>query len=947
MINTPKDISDIEVGLYKSGYGICEKLVKEQHMPIAEAVEKTVAQFSGLKMGGACLISDMECFKKFLYREVTAYTEPSIGVRDPNLEDKTWWDELKQDPKFKPEYWSRYYDYLLKKPSWSITAVEDINFSTDEIMNALANPRKGAAIERMGMVFGYVQSGKTAHYIGMINKSYDAGYRIVIVLSGIHNSLRSQTQSRIDEEVLGYETSLEYIGDMTRERNVIGVGAGPHNQVDTVVQSITTRDEKGDVNKKTEGVSMMPPFMIVTKKNASVLRRILRFFRKNHCAEIIGGKKKIPAKYPALIIDDEADQASINTKESYDDQENVLDDYNPTTINGLIRELLGIFECCSYIGYTATPFANIFIPPHIDDEKYGTDLFPRDFIYRSPRADQYVGAREFFGLGNEEDIPTMPLYREIVDGASYLGKGTKSTDSVGELPKELKLAVKYFLLSTALRNCRGQRNKPNTMLVHIVRFVGQQNKVKQKVQKYFKEEIEHYIRYGDPIIESELKSIWEEDYLPTTGKMRVQFSKYMSGCDDVSWECIWAEVKRLIVDKEISVYSVNGKSEDVLLYKNHEGKPFNVIVIGGDKLSRGLTLEGLTVSYFTRSSNTYDTLMQMGRWFGFRPGYLDACRLFTTPTLYASFSHISMATEDLAGQFDFMNSVVQTPKDFGLRVASHPTLEITSRNKMRTGQEFKRDFSCKLSQTRVFDIDGEQYDRNFEAVEDLLYAIKGCRITADQYRKKLGRKAPGDHFFYQDVSAHDVANFFESYETSKTATRANSKYMADYIRTMNADGIGGVKSWTVCLINVEDHGKAFDIADLENVGGGIYRKEGSGVDSYETTCSIHTMTSADHEYLDYDKATYDKAQELKEKYKNDPSKTKINEIIRRETRPFANGLLILYPIGDAGKLTAEQGNHKPPFGFAAVFPDRKNKGDLKSYRMNDIALEKDSDELYG
>ena len=501
MINTPKELSDIEVGLYKSGYGFCEKLVKEEHITIAAAVEKTAAKFGGLNM-----ISDMECFKKFLFSEVTAYTEPSIGVCDPNLEDKTWWDELKQDPKFKPEYWSRYYDYLLRKPSWSITAVEDINSSTDEIMNALTNPRKGVAGERMGMVFGYVQSGKTAHYIGMINKAYDAGYRIVIVLSGIHNSLRSQTQSRIDEEVLGYETSLESIGDMTRERNVIGVGVGPHNQVETVVQSITTRDEKGDVNKKTEGVSMMPPFMIVTKKNASVLRKILRFFRKNHCAEIIGGKKKIPAKYPALIIDDEADQASINTKESYDDQGNVLDDYNPTTINGLIRELLGVFECRSYIGYTATPFANIFIPPHIDDEKYGTDLFPRDFIYRSPRADQYIGAREFFGLGSNEDIPAMPLYRKIVDGATYLGRGTKSTDPVGELPKELKLAVKYFLLSTALRNCRGQRNKPNTMLIHIVRFVGQQNKVKQKVLKYFKEEIENHIRYGDPIISRNINS---------------------------------------------------------------------------------------------------------------------------------------------------------------------------------------------------------------------------------------------------------------------------------------------------------------------------------------------------------------------------------------------------------------------------------------------------------
>lgn len=942
MINTPKDLSDIEVSLYKSGYGVCEKLVKEEHMDIATAVEKTVEKFKGLN-----LISDIECFRRFLFSEVTAYTEPSIGVIDPDLDDKTWWNELKEDPDFKPEYWSRYYDYLLQKPSWSISAVEDINSSTDEIMNALANPRKGTAGDRMGMVFGYVQSGKTAHYIGMINKAYDAGYRIVIVLSGIHNSLRSQTQSRIDEEVLGYETSLENIGDMTRERNAIGVGIGPHNQVATVVQSITTRDDKGDVNKKTEGVSMMPPFMIVTKKNASVLRRILRFFRKNHCAEIIEGKKKIPAKYPALIIDDEADQASINTKESYDEHGNVLDDYNPTTINGLIRELLGVFECRSYIGYTATPFANIFIPPHIDDEKYGTDLFPRDFIYRSPRADQYIGAREFFGLG-DEDTPTMPLYRKIIDGASYLGQGTKSTDPVGDLPKELKQAVKYFLLSTALRNCRGQKNKPNTMLVHIVRFVGQQNKVKQKIQKYFKEEIEHYIRFGDPIIENELKLIWEEDYIPTTDKMRVQFSKYMDGCEDVSWDCIWTEIKRLIADKEISVYSVNGKSEDVLLYKNHEGKPFNVIVIGGDKLSRGLTLEGLTVSYFTRSSNTYDTLMQMGRWFGFRPGYLDACRLFTTPTLYASFSHISMATEDLAAQFDFMNSVVQTPKDFGLRVASHPTLEITSRNKMRTGQEVKRDFSCKLSQTRVFDIDGDEYDRNFDAVENLLFAIKNCRITPEQYKSTHGgRTMPGKHYFWQDVSAYDVANFFESYETSKTATRANSKYMADYIRTMNANGIGGVKRWTVCLMNIENEkSKPFKIAGL-TVGGGIYRDPDKVLSADGQTCSIHTMTSAGHEYYDYTAKELDDVEKAREKYDPKDNSEKVNEFVRKETRSFDKGLLLLYPIGDAGVLTSAKGTHSTPFGFAVVFPDRKGKGDLKSYRMNDVALERDSDEFYG
>ncbi len=938
MINTPKNLSDHEVDLYISGFKYCEKLIKEQALTISIAVDQTASRY-------AFLISDLDLFKQFLYREVTVYTAPAVGLVNNSIDDKTWWDDLRKDEKFLPEYWQRYYHYLRKKPSWSINAVDEIDRSTDEIMNALANPRRGSVNDRMGMVFGYVQSGKTAHYIGLINKAYDAGYRIIIVLTGIHNSLRSQTQSRIDEEVLGYETSLENIVDLTKVRNAIGVGIGAHNQVAEVVQSITTRDDKGDVNKITESVSMMPPFIIVTKKNATVLRTILRFFRKSHCAEMIDGKKVIPAKYPALIIDDEADQASINTNETYDEFGNVLDDYNPTTINGLIRELLRMFECRSYAGYTATPFANIFIPPNVDSEKYGSDLFPRDFIFRSPRADQYIGAREFFGISGDENMPVMPLFRKIEAGAAFLGKGTKSTDIVTGIPDELKKAVKYFLISTALRNCRGQINKPNTMLVHIVRFVTQQNAVKKLIKTYYEEELENYIKYGDSSIHDDLKNIWEEDYLATTAKLRVQFAKHMGGCSDVSWTEIWNEIRRIVTKKEIIFYSVNGKSKDALLYKNHDGKPFNVIVIGGDKLSRGLTLEGLTISYFTRSSNTYDTLMQMGRWFGFRPGYLDACRLFTTPRLNGLFAHISMATEDLAAQFDFMNSVVQTPREFGLRVASHPTVEITSKNKLRTGHEIKRDFSCKLSQTRVFDIDGDQYDRNYAAVENLLLSIKHCRISSEQYQETHGRPAPGKHYFWQNVSAYDVANFFENYETSKTATRANSKYMADYVRTLNADGIGGVKNWTVCLINI-DNGESFDIAGI-TVGGGIFREEGKGISSYDTTCSIHTMTSAGHEYFDYSQELLNIAEDLRKKYKGDDSVQKVNEEIRKATRPFEKGLLLLYPIADAGELTKQKGTHKTPFGFAAVFPNRQGKGNLQSYRMNDIALEKDNDEFYG
>jgi hypothetical protein len=391
--------------------------------------------------------------------------------------------------------------------------------------------------------------------------------------------------------------------------------------------------------------------------------------------------------------------------------------------------------------------------------------------------------------------------------------------------------------------------------------------------------------------------------------MITEFPKFMKKIPLLEWTAIYKEIKRLFIDKEFMIYSINGKSIDSLMYKDHAGKPFNVIAIGGDKLSRGLTLEGLTVSYFTRSSNTYDTLMQMGRWFGYRPGYLDLCRLYTTPMLKKYFLHISMATEELVHQFDFMNDMDQNPMSFGLRVATHPDLLISSRNKVRTGKEMQKDFSNHLSQTRSFDVNPEQYDRNFAAAEMLLKAI-GKPMDKDKYWSQKNRSAVGDHFFWTDVARFDVANFLEDYETSENATRANSQYMADYIRNQNK--CGGLTNWTVCLINVGS-GEKFSIAGIEGIGSGIEREK--GLNESENFCSIHTMTSAGHEYLDYTKKQLDEVDGIKKHSTTGDEKT-LAEFIRKSTRPREYGLLILYPIGKAGILTKSKGDHKTPFGIA-------------------------------
>lgn len=935
MISFPQGLSDSERDLFKASYTRCIELQKKDSMkPVLEIVKEVVNMFS-------TIVSDEKKLHNFLLEEISAEIEPIINIISNEMKESDWWKELKHTKGFHSEYWTRYSEYLLKKDNWSINAVREIDEATDDVMNVISNSYDHKVEERFGLVFGYVQSGKTSHYIGLINKAIDAGYKIIIVLSGIHNNLRSQTQARIDEEVLGFETSIKDQKYFIDKDNKIGVGVGKKNQIDesALYQSLTTRDENGDFNSKVAGTSMHPPYIIVTKKNAIILRRLISYFQTSHIAEANSNCKKIiPSDYPVLIIDDEADQASLNTNECFDATGKLLDNYNPTKINGLIREMLQLFACRSYVGYTATPYANIFIPPHIKDKYFGSDLYPKDFILKIPRADRYIGAREFFGLTGEEEAPEMPLCRQIVEGVTFLGKGTKPTDSVDDLPFELKNAIKSFVISTALRNLRGQRNKPNTMLIHIVRFVDQQKKIKKRIEEYIKEEIENQILYGDCEIEISFKHLWEDDYQNTTNRMKADFPKYMSNISVFAWNVVYEEIKRMFSDKEYIVYCVNGKSTDTLIYKEHCGKPFNVIAIGGDKFSRGLTLEGLTVSYFTRSSNTYDTLMQMGRWFGYRPGYLDLCRLYTTNLLKKHFLHISLATEELVHQFDFMNDMEQTPMEFGLRIATHPDLLISSKNKVRTGKTMKRDFSNHLSQTRSFDVDPDQYDRNFSAVENLLKTIGKAKDRQSYWREK-NRSPVGNHIFWNRVSGFDIANFLEEYGTSKKATRSNSNYMADYIKNQNR--CGGLTNWTVCLINV-GNGPKFSIANFE-ICSGIEREK--GITDGEGFCSIHTMTSAGHEYLDYSKDDLNKVDELKLEHPNKDEKT-LAEYIRKKTRRRENGLLILYPIGRAGTLTQAKNEHKTPFGFAVVFPHRQELGDLKSYRVTEIAIERENYELY-
>lgn len=752
-----------ENNIYEIAYMMCNESIKKMlgddlNVVIDKAVDDTVMMFSPK-------VKDCDTLKKYLHSRISREREedePSVLLGE-EAESETWWLDYRNENNDKLSFWNRYYKYLYEEKGWERSAIKkSIDNTTDTLLNSIADPRKGVSEERRAMVVGYVQSGKTANYIGLINKALDAGYKYIIVLAGIHNNLRSQTQSRIDEEVLGYETdsAAKQKQRERAEKNKIGVGklynAG-------FVQTLTFRDEKGDFTKDRSGILTSPDnaTIIVTKKIKSTLENLIENIKSNSEASVDdNGHFFMNAKYPLLLIDDEADQASVNTGYDYDENGNVIDEYDVKTINKLIRSLFKMFECRSYVGYTATPYANIFIPNDIRvaTEELGNDLFPADCIISLPKPYRYIGANEFFGYGVDNDeIKPMPLIRKITE-TNFVNTRKKT---VGDLPDSLKYAMKCFLISIAVRNCRGEINKPNTMLIHVARIKNMQEMLERKVRDYFCNELQPMIIDGDRETKEEIYRIMKNDYVPTTNSMINDFRRYMEGAENFSLDEVYQEILRLMNDEKIRINVINGNSKDSLAYKEHEGEEYNVIAIGGDKFSRGLTLEGLSISYFTRESKYYDTLMQMGRWFGFRPKYADLCRVFVTEDIYRWFARIAFATDNLRDQISYMCDEKAKPMDFGLRVATHPELKISSPRKVKSGTMQKLDFSNTLTVTRDIDVDVQQYENNYNAV-NRLFSTASRIYSSKEHFANLGRSADNNHLFLENVSSHKIIEFLQN-----------------------------------------------------------------------------------------------------------------------------------------------------------------------------------------
>lgn len=732
--------------------------------------------------------------------EIRAYLESHMYVEhdhngyaiiDDDVEDREWYTNSDHG---KEHFWNLYKEHLLREGSLDFASVNLLGEVTlPKLMNCLGNPQDelGKQRVRYGLVIGDVQSGKTSTYGGLICKAADAGMKVVILLAGQTETLRQQTQERMEEDIIGYTIRIDSHNTTKFET----VGVGKLNNYKKIVTAFNDFPKKAGITMSSlEAHSSL--VMFIVKKNVTVLRNLYAWLTGDN--QNLNEEGKLP--FSLLLIDDEADNASINTRKK---------DYNPSAINEIIRQLCEVFINSNYVGFTATPYANIFINPEKDDSKETSDLFPKDFIYVLPTPSAYIGAMKIFGEPTSEDPnygsckymlnyitdikePTKEELKNMPDDQKLYGplyyKHPKEWK--GEFPKSLTRALRSFYLANVIRDLDGSETAPRTMLVNVSRF--------QSVESYIKAELAKRVGCDHKEILCNFSGNFEKDKsLQLFRDLTEAFEHDYQDCGyDINE--VLSKDNLLNAIGKIRVIVVNGSKESKEDTPDYKANPsLRLIAVGGLALSRGLTLRGLMTSYFYRNTATYDTLMQMGRWFGYRPKYDRLCRIWITNSSANWYRDIAESTEELKKDLARMNMQKLTPKEFGLRVRNDDAaLEITARNKMRTATEIQEilTFWGNIFETPYFSSDINANANNYDATRKLLSQLEreGISFNKSNY---------GSSIIAKDVPVEYVTDLLKGLDASVSSLNSrfpNSK-IAEFVEE-SLDHTSDLKMWDVAVI---------------------------------------------------------------------------------------------------------------------------------------------------
>lgn len=617
-----------------------------------------------------------------------------------------------------------------------------VNNRSNRIVSLLSRP--GAEeIRTRGLVLGHVQSGKTTSFMSVIAKAADAGYRMFIVLSGITDNLRSQTQARLDQLLVGAEPEPRTRWRWLTEPDQDFAYSAYH-------APNLLRDDGSRV-------------IAVVKKNPYRLRRLATFLE--------GAGKPILRSCPILLIDDEADQATIN----------VAQQARVSRINSLIRRVLAQPKV-GYVAYTATPFANLLINP--SDYQ---DLYPRHFIVDLKPPADYFGAEKIFGrapLDATDDSADdgLDIVRPVSD-MDVAAVRPASRNAVAtwspSVPGSLAEALRWFVLATAARRARDGRANHSTMLVHTSMLTAAHSALRQCVQPFL-DTLAAAVSAGDNTALSILEQQWADE------TRRVPATVFALA------EVPWSEVRPRLSEvlSSVKVLVDNYQSADRLSYPR--GDPQTVVAIGGNTLSRGLTLEGLVCSYFVRSANAYDTLLQMGRWFGYRPGYGDLVRIWMTGDLEGWFFDLATVEAEIRQQIARYEVEELTPEQLPVKIRTHPAMVVTATAKMRDHVVADISYGGQREQTILFNhTDADWLRNNIDATAQLFQAAEAAGASAQE--GALGG------IVFRDVPVELITIFLHGYQFHERAERLKPELLAGYIELQNRHN--SLLIWNIAVIS--------------------------------------------------------------------------------------------------------------------------------------------------
>lgn len=667
-------------------------------------------------------------------------------------------------------FWNRYKTYLEQVKHWNPRVTGNLGRVSDEIVDYLGDPKSDTSFQRRGLVLGDVQSGKTANYTAICNKAADTGYRVIIILAGTMENLRQQTQERLDAEFSGRMS--QYLLDPKQEIENVPVGVGKYGQEKQIATftSVTKDFDKNILRAlKLSLHNVNTTVLFVIKKNKSILNNLIKWLKSNN----LDARGAI--NLPMLLIDDEADNASVNTKK---------DDEDPTAINDAIRRLLKLFRQASYLGITATPYANIFINPETETEMQGDDLFPRDFIYSLAPPTNYIGAENIFGEQAQFANALQEIHPQEMD--AFFPFNHKKDLVVDDLPPSMKEAMAYFLLVNGIRDVRGDIKEHRSMMIHVSRFTDVQNHISGLAHNWV-ENMRSDLRNFASLSELESDKINNIAFLKAVWQKHGLSEKAGINGVPMSWHKFLSEYLFKAVSPVV-VRAVNQKNSSAGLdYYSHREDGLRVIAVGGNSLSRGLTLEGLCVSYFYRRSQMYDTLLQMGRWFGYRPGYDDLFKIWISIEAIDWYGYITAAAEELKLEITRMKDANQTPMEFGLKVRQDPaSLIVTARNKMRSATSVKRPItvSGRLLETPRLRADSKSLQENEEAFRDFIARLPemGQRVSRDGIN------------LWEGVNKDEIEQLIRDFKTHPWHLSFQGAALADFIK-----GCSDITSWDVVI----------------------------------------------------------------------------------------------------------------------------------------------------